>query len=322
MNQKSYGRKLIYTRHSRASENPEPSIFLDPRFCGGDGASILIAFLGLTVLLAGCHRKEEVAKLEAFPVQVAVAEIRTLEERISVTGSLKARDEATLFPRVPGKLKANLLREGDRVQKNQPVALIERDEVGVVFEPAPVPSTLRGVVGRIYLDRGENVTLNTPVALVVDDSEILGKAEIPERYAGRVKVGQDVRITVDAHPGERLAGRVSRVSPVVDPATRSAPIEVKVDNASGRLRSGMFAELTVIVAKKEKVLAVPVAAVVEGSGASVFVVRDGQAAKREITIGIQTDDSVEVTSGLSSGEKIITSGLFALRDGSPVEISK
>ncbi len=282
--------------------------------------TFFIPLILLAGVLGGCGRKDDTAKLEAFPVKVVTAGMRTLEERIIVTGSLKGRDEATLYPRVPGKLKRYLLREGDRVAKDQTVALIERDEVGVTFEPAPVPSTLRGVVGRIYLDRGQNVTLNTPIALVVDDSDIVGKAEIPERYAGRVKLDQGVRVTVDAHRDQVFSGRVSRVSPVVDPATRSAPIEVRVDNTSGKLRSGLFAELTVTIGQKDNALAVPTGAIADGGRTSLYLVKDGKALRRDVVLGLQTDDYTEIVQGLSPGETVITTGLFALRDGSPVEI--
>lgn len=279
-----------------------------------------IYFLAMLLGLSGCRHKTEAPVLEAFPVRIEPAANRTLEERISVTGSLKAKDEATLFSRVPGKLKENVLKEGDRVQKGQTVALVERDEVGVVFEPAPVPSTLTGVVGRIFLDRGANVGLDTPVALVVDDGEVLAKADVPERYAGRAAVGQRVDIKVESFPRRTFNGQVSRVSPVVDPVTRSTSIEVKVLNPEGLLKSGMFAELNVAISMKPSVLSVPASAVTDGSGYHVFIVKDGKAQKRNVTLGLKTDDHIEIKSGLSKGDAVVVSGLFAIKDGSPVDV--
>ena len=278
------------------------------------------ALLALSAASA-CGKKAPASPaVETFPVRAAPAARRTLEETLALVGSLKAKDEATLFSRVPGKLKENLVKEGDAVRKDQTVALVERDEVGVRFEPAPVPSTLNGVVGRVFLDRGANVTLNTPVALVADLSELVAQADIPERYAGRVRTGQEVRFRIDAYPEKVFQGRVSRVSPVVDPVTRSAYMEVRLDNSSGLLRSGMFANLSVVVAAKAGVVAVPVEAVTEGSGHAVFVVRDGKAVKREVVEGARTEAYVEIKSGLAAGESVVTFGLYGLKDGSPVEI--
>lgn len=269
---------------------------------------------------AGCKKEIPPPAVETFPVRVEPAAKRTLEDALILVGSLKAKDEATVFSRAPGKLKEYLVKEGDPVRKDQTIAFVERDEVGVRFEPAPVPSTLNGVIGRVYLDRGANVTLNTPIALVADVSAVIAKADVPERYAGRVRTGQDVRVRIEAFPDRTFQGRVSRVSPVVDPATRTAYMEVLLDNSSGMLRSGMFANLSIVVTSKAGVLAVPVEAVVDGSGPVLFVIKDGKAVKREIVEGLKTEAFVEVKSGVAPGEQVVTFGLYGLKDGSAVQV--
>jgi multidrug efflux pump subunit AcrA (membrane-fusion protein) len=258
-------------------------------------------------------------RLDSFPVRVEEVAKRDLEETLTLVGTIKARDEATLFSRVPGKLMRNLVREGDRISKGAPVALVERDEVGVKFEPAPVPSTLTGVVARVYLDRGADVTLTSPIALVVDQGGVVAKGEIPERYAGKVSTGQEVRIRVDADPARVFQGRISRLSPVVDAATRSTYMEATIGNTSGLLRSGMFAKLEIVLAKKDGVLSIPLQALTDGSN-EVFLAKDGKAIRREIAPGLRSQEHVEVRQGLSPGEKVVTFGLFGLKDGSALEI--
>ena len=272
-------------------------------------------------LLSACGKKKDAgARLDTFPVKTAQAGFRDIEETIILVGSIRAKDEAALFSRVPGKLKENLLKEGDPVSKGQAVALVERDEVGVLFEPAPVPSTLNGTVARVYLDRGENVTLQTPVALVVDSRETIVRADLPERYAARVSVGQTVRVSVDAYSDQFFKGRVWKVSPVVDPATRSMQIEAKVENPAGRLHSGMFGEVMLITGSRPHVVAVPKDALSEGSGPSVFVVENGKAVKREVEVGLQGDLFFEIRKGVRPGEKVVIFGLYGLQDGSSVEV--
>ena len=281
----------------------------------------LAPVLILALAAAACGRKkDEAAKLDAFPVRVAAARRSDVEDVLTVVGSLKARDEATLFSRIDGKLVENLVHEGESIKKGQAVALVQKDEVGVRYEPAPVPSTLDGIVGRVYLDRGADVGLNTPVALVVDASSVRARADVPERYAGRVKLGQDVRVEVEAYPGTIFRGRVSKESPVVDPGTRSAPIEVNLENGDGRLRSGMFAKMTVVVARREGVVAVPKEALIEGAVPAVFVIKDGKAARRELKLGLSSDLQSEVLSGLEAGENVAVFGLYGLKDGSAVEV--
>jgi len=279
------------------------------------------AVLILALAAAACGRKsEEAAKLDAFPVRVAAVRRADIEDVLTVVGSLKALDEATLFSRIDGKLVENLVKEGDPIQKGQSVALVQKDEVGVKYEPAPVPSTLAGIVGRVYLDRGAEVTLNTAVALVVDVRSVRARADVPERYAGRVRLGQDVRVEVEAYPGKVFRGVVTKESPVVDSETRSAPIEVNLANADGRLRSGMFAKLTIVVARRADAVVAPKEAIVEGSGPSVFVIKDGNAFKRELKLGLVNDVQAEILGGLKPGEEVAVFGLYGLKDGSPVEV--
>ncbi len=281
----------------------------------------LISLGVLAILFGGCKKKESDQKrLDSFPVRVSSVELRSLEDNLVVVGSLKAKAEATLYARVPGKLLRNLVKEGDAIQKGQAVALVERDEVGVKFEPAPVPSTLSGVVGRVYLDPGSDVLLNTPIALVADQSEMIGQADVPERYAPKIRSGQEVRIQVEAFSGKIFKGRVSRVSPVVDAMTRSAFVEVSIEDPSRLLRSGMFANLTIVMSAKKDILAVPLETVVEGTSPSVFVVSSGKANKRDSETGLKTDKFIEVKSGLSKGDQVVTFGLFGLKDGSAVEL--
>ncbi len=280
----------------------------------------LFLFVAAVLLCAGCGRKAaQEAKLEAFPVRAEAASRRTLEETLSLVGSLKATNEATLFSRVPGKLLKFLVKEGDPVKKGDTVALVERDEVGVEFKPAPVPSTLDGILARDYLDQGANVKTDTPVALIIQSGGIIAKADVPERQAARVAVGQAVHAEFEAYPGRKFTGKVSRVSPAVDPATRALPIEVSLEGAEGVLKSGMFGHLSVVLSRRSGALSVPVSALSDADVPSVFVVEDGKAFRRAVETGLTTEDYVEIRSGLKEGEQVVTFGLFALKDGSPVE---
>jgi multidrug efflux pump subunit AcrA (membrane-fusion protein) len=294
--------------------------------------NIKINIFGLTLAAAalcaaGCGNKDAKAlnslEKDRFLVKTEKVQVRNLEEYILLTGSVKALDEATLYPRTSGKLLRNLLNEGDTVKKDQTVALVERDEPGVVYEPAPVPSTLSGVVGRIYQDIGANVTPQTPIAMVVNQSQVRVAVDVPEKYIGKVFQGQTAAIKVDAFPDRRFNGKVYRVSPVVDSRSRNTVVEVLVDNSDGRLKSGMFAEARLIVASRGAALSVPAGAVVNQDGADfVFVPAEGNlAARLPVHTGIKTEEFVQV-SGLKDGADVITFGLYGLKDGSKIKIQE
>ena len=279
------------------------------------------------LFLAGCRDKDLEAftaiEKDRFLVKTEKAGIRDIEDYLTLVGSVKAMDEAVLYPRVSGKLLKNLLTEGDQVKKDQTVALIERDEPGVVYEPAPVPSTLDGVVGRVYQDSGASVTPQTPIALVVSQGRVRVVVDVPERYAGKVYMGQPAHIKVDAFPDTFFQGRVYRISPVVDTRTRSAAIELIADNAAGRLKSGMFSEVRLVTGAKSGAIAVPAVSVLSENGKPyVFIPLNDTAARREVKTGISNGDYLQITGGLKAGDELITFGLYGLKDGSKIKVQE
>jgi RND family efflux transporter MFP subunit len=129
-------------------------------------------------------------------------------------------------------------------------------------------------------------------------------------------------VTVDAYPGEEFAGRVARVAPVLDPATRTAEMEIEIPNASGRLKPGMYARVRLISSRKADALVVPKAAVVDSQGRKgVFLVQNNQAVFRAVTLGLEEPNRIEITDGLTEGEAVVTTGASALRDGARVLVA-
>ncbi len=261
--------------------------------------------------------------MDVFVVQTESVQNRDLKHQLLTSGSIKAQEEATLYPRVEGKLMRNVLREGDPVKRNQTVSLIERDEVGAVYEPVVVPSTITGVVGRVYLDPGENVTKTTPVALVVNQSTVRIEVDIPERYIGELYKGQPAILRVDALPGQSFQAKLNILSPVVDSMSRSMKVEFVADNPKSLLKSGMFAKMDISLSEKKDVPSV--------SKKSVYTDEDGQqyvylpsadrktAQRQNVEVGFEDNDYVEITEGLASGEEII-SFAYGVKDGSKIEI--
>lgn len=290
---------------------------------------LCFALIFLLPLSSGCHKKDKdlLKDIDAdkFLVRTEKAQTRDITEEIVLAGSVKALEEAVLYPRVPGKLYKNLLHEGDRVKKDQPVALIERDEVGVVYEPAPVPSTINGVIGRIYRDPGENVTPSTEIALVVNQEQVRVKVDVPEQYTQQVYIGQPAFLSVEAFPNTSFQGKVYKIAPVIDPNTRTNAIEIMVDNKEGKLKSGMFAHVRLVVGRKPNALSVSRQALqkdeVSASSYYVFVPQQGNAKRVNVMPGLQTIDFAEIKSGLKPGEHVINFGLYGLKDGSKIQES-
>jgi len=298
------------------------------RFMKNIKATIFILTTASAIMAAGCKNKELEAfnnlEKDRFLVKVEKAQVRNIEDYLILVGSAKAMDEAVLYPRVSGKLSRNLVTEGDRVKKDQSVALIERDEVGAVYVPAPVPSTLDGVIGRVYQDSGANVTPQTPIALVVNQDRMRIVVDVPERYIGRISMKQPAYIKVDAFPDTLFSGKIYRISPVVDTRSRSSVIEILAENSRGLLKSGMFAEIRLITGARAGAVSVPTPAVLkdEQGAPFIFVPAGGLASRRAVKTGIGNEDFTQITAGLAAGDEVITFGLYGLKDGSKIKVQE
>ncbi|PIP20490.1 MAG: hypothetical protein COX40_04435, partial [Candidatus Omnitrophica bacterium CG23_combo_of_CG06-09_8_20_14_all_40_11] len=207
------------------------------------------------------------------------------------------------------------------VNKGETIAYIDRDEVGLKFEKASVESPLAGIVGRVYVDIGQNVTAQTPIALVVDMDKVKIDLDTPEKYLPRVSLSQVAKISVDAYPEEEFLGLVTKISPVVDLTTRSAPIEITMDNPQHRLQSGMFAKVRLILAEHKNVPVILKEAVMgKEPDLYVYMVKDNQAILQKVTLGLHQGPYFEVQEGLKEGDLVVIMGQQRLKDNAQVSV--
>jgi hypothetical protein len=141
-------------------------------------------------------------------------------------------------------------------------------------------------------------------------------ANVVEKDLKELQTGNATRVEVDAFPGEVFMGRIARVSPVLDPATRTAPIEIEIPNSAARLKPGMYARVSVTTSTRKQALVVPATAIVDlGGRRGVFTPLNESAVFRALDLGTEQQDIVEVLGGLAEGDTVITTGSSALRDG-------
>lgn len=276
--------------------------------------------------LLGCEKKEIIAQeKELIPVKVEDVKLGAIKEVLSYVGDIKAKEEALIYPKVSGKIIEKIKEEGSVVNKADVIAYIDRDEVGFKFEKAPVESPISGIIGAVYVDIGTNVTPQTAVALVVDMDLVEISLNIPEKYLPRISLEQVAKIIVDAYPGDIFEGKVSKISPVLDLATRTAPIELVIENKGHRLKSGMFAKVNLVLEEHQKVPVIIKEAVLGKEPVNyVYVIENNVARQRGIKLGIREGSSYEVLEGLKENDAVVIMGQQRLYDGAEVivEVSK
>ncbi len=281
-----------------------------------------VSFLIITsIIFLGCQKKE-IKKQETpqiIPVKVSRVELKELVESIEYVGNVKAEDEVIVYPKVSGKIIEKIKQDGSPVDKEEIIAYIDRDEVGLKFERAPVKSPLAGVVGRIYVDIGSNVGTQTPIALVVNMDKVKINLDIPEKYLSKVTLGQFAKISVDAYSGDCFMGLITKISPVVDLITRTAPVEITLDNPGHLLKSGMFAKVNLIIEKHSNVPVILKESVIgKEPDTYTYVVEDKKAVLRKISLGIRQGPYYEVKEGLKEGDAVVIMGQQKLYDNAPV----
>jgi RND family efflux transporter MFP subunit len=162
-----------------------------------------------------------------------------------------------------------------------------------------------GRVRERHATPGQYLTAGAPVVTIVKVHPLRLRLSIPEREAAAVRVGQPVRVTLEGDPTVH-EGRVARVSPAIEEASRTLSIEAEVRNPAGSLRPGAFANAEVVTESHSTTILVPAAAIVSFAGVErVFVVSGGKAAERRVTTGRRDGTRVEVTAGLKPGESVV-----------------
>jgi len=178
-----------------------------------------------------------------------------------------------------------------------------------------------GVVAQRMVKEGNLINVNQTMFRVVDAARLEAVLNVPERELATLRAGLPVRLSVDALPGVAVEGTIDRISPVVDAATGTFRATATFTDAEGRLKPGMFGRIAVVYEQRGDTLTVPRLALLEdGDGATVFVVRGGAVEKRSIVLGYVNGEFAEVRSGLEEGERVVTAGKVAVRDGTKVEV--
>ena len=208
-----------------------------------------------------------------------------------------------------------------RAQNNQSTARL--DELRINLANTVIVSPVDGFVARRAVDPGAFVGQNAPVVDVVDITRVRLVANIVEKDLDQIRRGDDTRVEVDAFPGEVFIGRIARVAPVLDPATRTASIEIEIPNPGFRLKPGMYARVTVTTDERKDGLVVPSNAVVDlGGRRGVFLAAENDTVSfRSVTVGVEEDTQAEILEGLTEGDRVVTTGAGALREGDRVRVA-
>jgi membrane fusion protein (multidrug efflux system) len=181
-----------------------------------------------------------------------------------------------------------------------------------------ITSPVNGFVQQRFVNSGEYMTAGAKLLEVVDVHPLKLRTPVPERYARMAHIGLQLQVEVDALPGEKFSGKLTRMAAGADQATRSLLVEAEIPNPEGRLRPGYFAHVTGVMGE-DTALFIPRSGVYRYAGVErIFVIRDNKVTSREVKTGVEEGSLVEVAEGLADSEHVAVSLLDRLADGMTV----
>jgi RND family efflux transporter MFP subunit len=329
-------------------------------------------------------------------VQTGVVSNGKISERVSLTGSLKAKEQVDVNPRIQGRIVKINVDTGQSVARGALIAIIEDDEIAQQVERSKaaiavveatiaqreaelnnarveldrrrelveagllsrteldtldtrfrvtqsqlefsraqrrqteaeqrelairqgqtrVTSPINGIIAKRHVDIGAMVSSTTPIVTVVSINPMVIDAKASERDIARIQRGAPVIVTVDSLPGQKFAGRVMRIAPLLDPQTRNGLVEIEIPNRDGLLKGEMFARIDLDLGSERETTLLPRDALVyRGQQPGVYTVDSDLAKFRPVETGLTQEDKVEVTNGLKAGDVVITRGSNLVKDG-------
>ncbi len=183
-----------------------------------------------------------------------------------------------------------------------------------------VRAPFSGKVGLRYISKGTYVTASTPIAKLVNTSQLKITFSIPEKYAGQMKSGSVIDFTV-AGSRDKYTAKIYAIEPEIDVTTRTLKLRAIADNKEGKLLPGTFASVNLPLEKINDALLVPSEALIPiQNGKKIFVSDHGKAKEVKVETGSRTDKDVLLLSGVKAGDTVLVSGVMSLKDESPVKI--
>lgn len=245
--------------------------------------------------------KAELAKWQSDFTLAEANRRRAMTLASKGTGTLRARDEAVAAYQAA---QANVALARARLEK------------------ATITAPLAGVVGLRAVSVGAYVRPGDRIVVLVSTDPIKVDFRVPELALSSLRVGQAIRVAVDAVPGRTFDGEVYVIDPIVDANGRAVRLRARVPNPDGTLSPGLFARVQIVVDRRENALLIPESAIfAEGSTRYVYRVVDGRAVRTEVRLGQRRPGQVEIVGGLERDALVVTAGHQQVRDGAKVRVA-
>jgi membrane fusion protein (multidrug efflux system) len=269
------------------------------------------AVVAKDALLVRLDTSTEEAQLHALEAQEELARLTLARERSLRSQNMVAQSE--------------LETAEATLKQTQGMA----DATRAIIQKKTIRAPFAGRLGIRLVNLGQYLDTGKPIVSLQSLTPIYADFSLPQQELARLQTGMRVRLTTDAYPGRQFDGTLTAINPDLDPQTRSVGLQATFENADQLLRPGMFARVEVLLPEERAVLVVPATSVLSAPyGDSVYVIESKpgkDSGKAELVVrqqfirtGSARGDFVSVETGLKPGERIVSAGIFKLRNGMSV----
>ena len=256
----------------------------------------------------------------ATAVRTTVAKNQTITDFVLTNGEIETQKSIEVFPSIGGKVVDMKVSLGSPVKAGDVIAYIDPSEPGSYYAKSPVTAPIDGSIITSPVKIGQKVSMSSVITKIGDINNLQITAKVPERYVADIAIGQKAEITLQAYGEEKFMASVVRISPVVDPSTRTKEIILNFDKHYDKVNAGMFARVKLFTVDFGGYPVIQQDAFVENSDEYyLYIVKDDSTVtKRKVTRGKSVDGYNQVVDGLSAGEVVVLEGMLSLYEGAKV----
>jgi RND family efflux transporter MFP subunit len=238
----------------------------------------------------------------------------------SVIGSIMSTEQQNMLALAQAEYDQARDAAGDDSMASVKAAQSRLEAAKSLYKPLPVVCPINGTILTKYVEQGAVVTARQQLVEVSDLSQLIVKSAVSERYISSVKIGRKVRVTV-SDSDSVVTGTVNLMYPLIDVRSRTMGVEIALKPRKN-LRPGMSAVVEFVIESHPSALSVPYDALLvrQNGDKIVFTVIDSTAHARKVATGIETNSSIEITGGLTAGDKVIVMGQDNIKDGALVKV--
>ncbi len=285
---------------------------------------VLILVVPGIIRFGKSSRKTEKENL-GVPVVVATAKMKDAVKIMSFSSQVQGIEQAQVFPDIPGRFLKFTVEDGQWVNKDQIIAYVEQDIPGVVREPIAVKSTISGMVSLRSVDKGQLIRQqdpmfpDPPLAEVARIDRIKVEFDVPEKFY--IKEGLPIKVEIPSL-SKVFEGKVEKASVFYNSDSRTQHVVGVVSNSKKEILPGMFARVSVEVARENNAVSLPIDAVIGLVDKYVFKAQKGKALLSSVETGFTNGDNIVIKNGVSIGDTIIVVGQHIVKDSAKIDIKE